>query len=197
MTYTLPLDEAHNLCMAIQTVECVCVWWWWWCSFVQFDALTRPNGKEILHRCRYSQMIFIFISNTSIDIFFVVVCFFRLLSHFFLLLFLCFWDFGLFACGWFYFRNKCDEWESTQMYKPYKLKLFTHNTQRCFNNFRLGLSFWVYLCVCLCQFFFCQPVSIASWSPMCATLWWYSNEARADEYATKWEKRPSRANDIK
>lgn len=26
MTYTLPLDEAHNLCMAIQTVECVCVY---------------------------------------------------------------------------------------------------------------------------------------------------------------------------
>lgn len=158
MTYTLPLDEAHNLCMAIQTVECVCV-----CMRVMVMVMlvcpircpnkNRPNGKEILHRCRYSQMIFIFISNTSIDIFFVVVCFFRLLSHLFLLLFLCFWDFGLFACGWFYFRNKCDEWESTQMYKPYKLELFTHNTQRCFNNFRLGLSFWAYLCVCLCQFF--------------------------------------------
>lgn len=94
-------------------------------------------------------MIFIFISNTSIDIFSAS----SVLLHFFFSVvgattsagaadvgggcgggdgdgsllfgsvscyFYAFEIFGSFACGWFY-RNKCDEWESSQVYKYTKM----------------------------------------------------------------------------
>lgn len=82
-----------------------------WCSFVHTDRFPNENESKwkrnfYINADVYSQMIFIFISNTSIDIF----CSFRLFFFVSLsspLLFLCYWDFGQFffsllACGWFY-----------------------------------------------------------------------------------------------
>lgn len=75
---------------------------------------------------------------------------FRLVCLFFssacLLLFLCFWDFGLVACGWFY-RNKCDERIVTSVQTIYTI----HK-----DVWIISISIFF---ISICQFF---PVSVVS-----------------------------------
>lgn len=124
ITYTLRFDNEIYLPVSVSVSVCVIcrqfVWMWDWCSFVHTDRFPNENVQmeKKFHiyinadtdTFIYSQMIFIFISNTSIDIF----CSFRVaftlsaslcrlpcyfyaieISGIFFLLF-------LLACGWFY-----------------------------------------------------------------------------------------------